>query len=81
MTGGPSMRSVAYPDSSGVFSIEFAFPGGVAGFGKGTLTKPVKASHFTDLIPTYYGGSYIRFGKLDKLEDMEKVFILEGGQK
>jgi acyl-homoserine lactone acylase PvdQ len=76
MTGGPSMRSVAYPDSSGVFSIEFAFPGGVAGFGEDTLTKPDKSSHFSDLIPTYFGGGYIKFGKFSRLDDMEKVFIL-----
>ena len=76
MTGGPSMRSVAYPDSSGVFSIEFAFPGGVSGFGKDTLTKPDKSSHFSDLIPTYFGGDYIKFGKFSRLDDMEKVFIL-----
>lgn len=74
--GGPSMRSVAVPDDkSGLFSIEFAFPGGIFGFGK-DLQKPDISKHFNDLLPTYFGKDYIKFKRLTDFDNFEKVIVL-----
>ncbi len=70
------MRSIAVPDDkTGLFSIEFAFPGGVFGFGK-DLQKPDISKHFNDLLPTYFGRGYIKFKRLTDFDNFEKVIVL-----
>ncbi len=61
MTGGPSMRWVAFPGDDGKFKLIFAFPGGVAGYGKDGLKKPDPTSYFINLLPTYFGEEYVEF--------------------
>ncbi len=78
MTGGPSLRMIATPDES-KFKVSFALPGGINGFGQKNgekiLKKPHKESHFTDLLPTFFGESYVSFG--DKFTN---VLILSGAK-
>ena len=72
MTGGPSMRVVYLPRGE-KFRAVFAFPGGVAGFGKNGLTKPDPDSFFTNLLPTYFGDEFISFSDLTQPENFIKA--------